>query len=575
MPIHNQDIAAIFDEIADLLEIDDANPFRVRAYRNASRTVNNLAQQAAAMVEAGDDLTEISGIGDALAKKIEAIVETGTVKALDDLRKKLPPGITDLLRLPGLGPKKVKTLYKELSVNSLEDLETAAKTGKVSGLPGMGKKTEAQIIKNVAARIDAAQRFLRAYVMPDAEVLLEHLRSTDATARFTICGSYRRSRDTVGDIDILAASESSAALMDAFVSYEDVTDVLARGETKSSVRLRSGLQVDLRIVEPSSYGAAMHYFTGSQAHNIAVRRRAQQLGLKMNEYGVFKNDEYVAGATEEDVFAALKLPFIEPELREDRGEIDAAEDGALPALIQLKDIKGDLHAHTTASDGRSSLREMAESARELGHAYQAITEHSQRLTIANGLDEKRLRVQIDEIDAMNDDLDGITILKGIEVDILEDGSLDLSDDMLKQLDVVIGSVHHKFNLSIERQTERVMKAMDNPYFAILGHPTGRLLLSREPFAIDIPRVIEHAVQRGCCLEINANPQRLDLHDTHARLAVESGVMLAINTDAHSAEKLNLLPHGVGQARRAWVNKKQVLNTRSLSALKKKLAAMRG
>ncbi len=574
MPVHNKDIAAKFSEIADLLEIDNANEFRVRAYRNAARTIDAMGQEASALMEAGEDLTQIQGIGDELAKKMESIVTTGTVKALEDLRKKLPPGITDILKLPGLGPKKVKSLYQDLKVKSLEDLEVAAKAGKVSALPGMGKKTEEQILKNITARIDAGLRFLRANVVPSAEALLGHLRGIEKKAPMTLCGSYRRMRDTVGDLDILVASESPGPLMDAFVSYEDVEEILANGSTKSSVRLRSGLQVDLRVVKEESYGAAMHYFTGSQAHNIAVRRRAQEMGFKVNEYGVFKGEEYVAGAAEEEVFETLGLAYIEPELREDRGEIDSAQAGALPGLVSEGDIHGDLHLHSTASDGRNSIREMAEAAKARGYAYLAVTDHSKRLTIANGLDEKRLRVQMEEIDAVNSEMKGVTVLKGSEVDIMDDGSLDLPDEILRDLDVVIGSVHHRFKLGVEEQTTRVMKAMDNPYFCILGHPTGRLLLSREPYEIDIPRIIEHAAQRGCCLEINGNPQRLDLHDIYARAAIQRGVMISVNTDAHSVEQLDLMQHGIGQARRAWIETKHVLNTRSLKDLRKTLAAIR-
>ncbi len=571
----NKDVATVFDAIADLLEIDDANPFRVRAYRNASRTMENLDDEALSMIEQGRDLTEVPGIGKELAAKIETIVATGTVKALEELQQKIPAGVVEMLRLPGLGPKKVKTLYQDLGVTSLEQLDAAAAEGKVQALPGMGARTEEQIRKAVAARVATGDRILRAEATPTVERVLDVLKQAEPRAKLTVAGSYRRSRDTVGDLDILAVSKKPETLMDAFVAMDGVADVQAHGSTKSSVRLNAGLQVDLRVVARASFGAALHYFTGSQAHNVAVRRRAQKMGLKLNEYGLYRGEKQVAGATEIDVFEALELTYVEPELREDAGEIDQAEEGGLPKLVAQKDIKGDLHAHSTASDGRNSIREMATAAREQGYTYLAMTDHSKRLTVANGLDEGRIEAQMEEIDAINATLDDFTILKGIETDIMDDGSLDISDDVLSRLDIVVASVHHRFKLSREEQTERVMRAMDNPYFNVLGHPTGRILLEREPYEIDIPRIIAHAAERGCCLELNANPLRLDLHEKYCRQAMEQGVLISVNTDAHSTQQFDNMVHGIGQARRGWLEKKHVLNTRSLPQLRKLFKAMRG
>ena len=423
------------------------------------------------------------------------------------------------------------------------------------------------MLKAFAHRRDASKRFRRITIRPTLDALTTALQKAEPNAELTVAGSYRRAKETVGDLDILAVSELPQALMDALVAFEQVEDVNAHGPTKSSVVLRSGLQVDLRVVEEGSFGAALHYFTGSKAHNIAVRRRAQQRGLKVNEYGVTRDDEKVAGATEEELFAALELAWVPPELREDRGEMEAAEAGTLPVLIEETDLWGDLHSHSTASDGRNTVEEMAEAANAAGLTYLAVTDHSKRLTVANGLDEDRLRLQIEQIDRINAKLEGFTLLKGSEVDILEDGRLDLSNDVLQRLDLVVASVHSLFGLSREKQTERVLRAMENPYFSILAHPTGRILLKREPYEIDIPRIIEAAAQRGCFLELNANPQRLDLSDVYCRMAKDAGVLISIDSDAHRAADFSNLFYGVGQARRGWLCKEDVLNARPLEELR--------
>ncbi len=574
MPTHNADIADVFNEIADLLEIKGGNPFRIRAYRNAARTVKDLTSELRTLIEEESDLTELPGIGKDLADKIREILNTGTAEALGKLRNELPREITELLNIPGLGPKRVKALYSDLKITSLAELRKAAEEGRIRKLEGFGEKTEEQIIQSIISKADMSRRYMLASVLPYAEAYAGHLRKVEGVKKVVIAGSYRRAVETIGDIDLLATATNKSPIMDEFTAYDEVSEVLARGKTKSSVTLRTGIQVDLRVVPAKSYGAALHYFTGSKAHNIALRRIGQQKGLKVNEYGVFRGDKQIAGKTETEVYKALDLPYIEPELRENRGEIEAANKGRLPKLVESGDIRGNLHSHTKWSDGHHSIRETAEAAADMGHEYIAVTDHSKFLTVARGLDEKRLREQIEEIDKLNEKINGIAILKGIEVDIMETGELDLPDSVLKDLDIVIGSVHSRFKLSMEKQTERVLKAMDNDYFTMLAHPTGRLLLSRKPYPIDIPRIIKHARERGCYMELNANPQRLDLDDTACRTAREEGVLISINTDAHSRQDMNNMRFGVGQARRAWLEKKDVLNTRPLKELRKLLSAVR-
>ena len=518
MPIHNADIAAVFEEIADLLDIQQANPFRIRAYRNAARMVGAMGREVRAMLERGDDLTELPGIGDDLAAKMREIVATGSCRALQKLQAELPPAITELLHVPGLGPKRVRMLWHELEVQTPEQVARAARDGRIRDLPGFGARTEANILQAIEAHLSKARRIKLATAAQYAGSLTAWLSATQGVSRVEVAGSYRRCRETVGDLDLLAIAAADSPVMARFVAYDEVAEVLSQGPTRASVVLRSGLQVDLRVVEEAAYGAALCYFTGSKAHNIALRRLAQEQGLKLNEYGVFRGRERVAGASEESVYRALGLPFIAPELREDRGEIAAARAGRLPQLVQPGDLRGDLHAHTTATDGHHTLEQMALAAKALGLCYLAITEHSRRLAMAHGLDPRRLAEQCDAIDRLNEKLDGIVLLKGIEVDILDDGSLDLPDASLARLDLVIGAVHSRFDLPRARQTERILRAMDNRYFSLLAHPTGRVIESREPYDVDMLRVIRHARQRGCFLELNAHPERLDLLDSHCLMA---------------------------------------------------------
>ncbi len=571
MPVLNPDIARIFDEIADLLEIEDANPFRVRAYRNAARLVQGLSNDVKTMVESGEDLTELPGIGDDLAKKIIEIVTTGHCSFLEKLEKQTPPALTELLKVPGLGPKRVKALWHELDVETVEQLARAAQEKRIRSIPGFGEKTEARIQKTLQAHLAAVPRFPIAIAAPYAAALVRYLQNIPGVRRVVVAGSFRRGKDTVGDLDILATATADSPVMERFTAYEDVAEVLSQGTTRATVILRNKLQVDLRAVDESAYGAALHYFTGSKTHNIAIRRMGQDMGLKVNEYGIFRGKERIAGDTEESVYATVGLPYIEPELRENRGEIQAARAGHLPKLVAMDDLRGDLHAHSKASDGHYSVRDMAAAAKAAGLEYLAITEHSRHLAVAHGLDPVRLRRQMDEIDALNRELDGITLLKGIEVDILEDGRLDLPDSILGDLDLVVAAVHSQFDLPRGKQTARILKAMDSPHFTILAHPSGRLIGSREAMDVDMPRVIRHARERGCFLEINAQPERLDLVDSHARMAKEEGVLLAVSSDAHSIYDFANLHFGLQQAQRGWLEKKDVLNTRTLKELRPLLA----
>lgn len=574
MPVNNTDISDIFEEIADILEIQSANPFRIRAYRNAARQIQGMGQEIRTYVERGNDLTRLPGIGKDLAAKINEILETGRSRALDKLRRQTAPGLVDLLNIPGLGPKRVHTLFEELDVHTPEQLLRAARDGRVRELAGFGEKTELSLIRNIEEHIKHKQRIKLVEAARYAEPLLDYLGKLKTADKVEIAGSYRRRKETVGDLDILIAASQSDKIMSAFVSYEDVSEVISQGTTRSTVRLKNNLQVDLRVVPDKSFGAALHYFTGSKAHNIAIRRRAQQRELKLNEYGVFKGEEQVAGKTEESVFKAVDLPWIAPELRENNGEIEAAEKHQLPDLVELDDLKGDLHAHTRATDGHNSLQEMANAAKDYGLDYLAITEHSRHLKVAHGLDEKRLEQQIAEIDALNETLDGITLLKGIEVDILEDGKLDLPDALLQQLDLVIGAVHSQFHLSRRKQTGRILRAMDHPCFTLLAHPSGRLLEERDAYDVDMPRLIRHARERGCYLELNAQPDRLDLLDVYCHTAKDEGVLISVNSDAHSINDFANLKYGIGQARRGWLEKDDILNTRSLTQLRKLLKRTR-
>jgi DNA polymerase (family X) len=566
MPVVNATVAAIFEEIADLLDIQGANPFRIRAYRNAARTIGELGTDIRTLEVRGTALTDIPGIGKDLAGKIREIIDTGRCQALERLHKEIPPAVTELLRIPGLGPKRVRILWHELDVNTLEQLLRAARDGRIRSLHGFGEKTEQKILAAAQAQIRGDHRVKLSIAAQYGEDLATCLRRIRGVKRVEIAGSYRRMRETVGDLDILVVADTDSRVMERLAQYETVREVLSQGPTRGTVVLSNGLHVDIRVVGAESYGAALQYFTGSKPHNIAIRRMAQERGLKINEYGVFRGRSRIAGETEESVYKAVGLPWIPPELREDRGEIEAAAAGALPILVELADLKGDLHTHSRASDGHDSIEQMALAARERGLDYIAITDHSRRLTIAHGLDPIRLVKQIAEVETINKKLSGITVLTGTEVDILEDGTLDIPDTVLSRLDIVVAAVHSKFDLSRARQTERILRALDNPYVSILAHPTGRLIDEREPYDVDMLRVIRKAKAWRVALEVNAHPQRLDLLDTHCQMARDEGVLVAINSDAHSTFEFDGLRFGIGQARRGWLEKKDVLNTRDLPAL---------
>jgi len=569
--VDNVDLARVLGEIADLLEIESGNPFRVRAYRTAARTIEALGEPASA-IAARDPaaLAELPGIGKDLAGKIVEILTTGDLALRRELVTKVPATLVTMMRVDGVGPKRAKLLYDELGLTTLHDVEAAARDGKLHSVRGIGEVLEKRILQGCAAERARASRFRLAEADAHARPLVAYLKAAPEVAAIDVAGSLRRRRETIGDIDVLVASTEAAAVARHFVSYPEVTKVLAHGETKCSVTLRSGMQVDLRIVAPDSYGAALHYFTGSKAHNIAIRTLGVKRDLKISEYGVFRGERRIGGRTEEEVFRAVGLPWIPPELREDRGEIDAAREGRLPRLVELGDLRGDLHMHTDATDGKSTLREMVEACAARGYGYLAITDHTQALRMTGGMDRKGYLKQRRLIEAVRREFPGITILQGAEVDILADGRLDLDEDTLAELDVVIAAVHSKFGMTEAAMTERVLSALAHPRVNVLAHPTGRLLGEREPYAIDMAKIVRAARERRVLLEINAQPERLDLSDTLVRMARDSGARLVIDTDAHRASELELIRYGVDQARRGWCTAKDIANTRPLDELREML-----
>ena len=573
----NARIAADLVEIADLLELQDANPFRVRAYRGAARTVRDLDRPVRAMVESGEDLRQLPGIGKDIAAQIVRRVEGRPMEPLAELREEVPPGLLDVVRVQGVGPKKARALWKELGIAGLDALEAAAQQGRIEGLAGFGVKSQEKILQGVASVRRFAERRRRADAEIALEPLLAWLREDEAVERLEVAGSFRRGRDTVGDVDLLVVSDDTPAAMKRFREYDEVETVFGSGDDKTSLVLEDGLQVDLRAVGEASFGAALLYFTGSKAHNVRLRRRAQERDATLNEYGLWTVDgrERLAGSREEEVYEALGLRWIPPELREDRGEIEAAEAGRLPRLIEMGDVISDLHTHSDWSDGVATLREMQEAAVAHGLRVLAVTDHSPALKMTGGLDRDKLLRQWEALDELAGAVAGLTVLRGMEVDIRVDGSLDMDDDMLERMDVVVVSVHSRFELGAARQTERVLRALEHPAVNILGHPTGRLLGQREPFAIDLDEVIAAARDHDVALEINADPSRLDLDDRWARSAAHAGVPVSINTDAHAPEGFDHLRHGVLQARRAWLGPDDVINTWELARLRRFLAKEAG
>jgi DNA polymerase (family 10) len=570
MKVSNETVAAVFNEIADLLDIQGANPFRIRAYRNGARRVLSYPKSMDSLVKEGFDLTELDGIGKDLAAKISEIVTTGKLLFLEELKKEVSPDLEQLMHIPSLGPKRVHRLHEELHIDTLSDLKRVIKSGEVESLSGFGPKTVTMIDKELDKASFGEKRYRLAEIEPVAKELKAYLEGSKGVVAIEVAGSIRRRKESVKDIDIVAACEGENDLMTRFVGMDDVETVVMQGDTRSSVILHSGVEVDVRVVPPSCFASALLHFTGSKSHNVALRKRAIEVGCKLNEYGFFRSDRRLETQDEEDIYRTLGMAYVEPELREDRGEIAAAAGGRLPSLVTLGDIRGDLHMHTTASDGAATIREMALAAKARGYEYIAITDHSKHVTIAHGMDEARLRSQLEEIDRLNDELRGIRILKSAEVDILENGSLDLPDSILGELDLAVCAVHYKLHLSKEEQTERILRAMENPYFSILAHPTGRLLGLREPYEVDMERIIEACRQNGVVLELNAQPDRLDLNDIHCKMAGEAGVKVAISTDAHSIPDLELMRYGINQARRGWLESGNVLNTLKLESLLQKV-----
>ncbi len=573
-PLSNSEVAAALREYADLLEISGANPFRVRAYRNAIKTIKDLGRSLKSMVSGDEDLTELPGIGKDISAQILELFLKGDLPGIQEMEEQLPRELAQLVRIEGLGPKKVARLHEELGVVTPDDLERVLESGEAAELSGFGARTVEKLQGALQDFRDHQGRFLLAQVDDLMGPVLEHLEKAPGIKRIELAGSTRRRRETVGDVDVLVQCDGdTSAVVDHFASYPGAERVESSGETRGRIRLRSGLSVDLRVLPGHSYGAALHYFTGSKEHNVALRTRAVKAKLRVNEYGVFRvaeddeggedgaeRGERIAGDTEESVYEALGLPWIPPVLRENRGEIKAAEEGRLPELLRVEDLQGDLHMHTTWSDGKGSIREMVEACRDRGYGYLAITDHSQAVTVANGLDPRRLREQWVELEAVREEVTDIQILRGCEVDILKDGSLDLPDAELEELDWVIAAVHSHMDMDEATMTRRVIRALEHPEVNMLAHPTGRLLNRRQPYAIDMEEVLAAAVENRVAVEINANPLRLDLNDVHASRAREFGVPVVVNTDAHDISQLGYVSYGVGQAQRAWLEAAQVLNT---------------
>ena len=571
--MENLEIAKVLSQMADLLEIQDANPFRVRAYRNAARLVDGHAMPMRKLVEEESDLTELPGIGKEMASHIHELVETGGLSALEELAQKIPRSLIDVIELPGVGPKKAKKLWQELGVETVDELEARAKAGEVAALDGFGEKSQQKILTGIEQFRQHRSRFKLVEADLLVTPLLEYLRDSPAITRLEVAGSYRRRVETVGDIDLLAIAGDADAVMERFTTYPKVTQVQMSGGTRGRVTLQSGLEVDLRILTEPSYGAALVYFTGSKEHNIKLRKRAIERDLRLSEYGVFREDgdedasdekdpwagELVAGGTEEEVYAALDLPWIAPELREDRGEIEAAAKDELPVLVELADMKGDLQMHSTWSDGKNSIEEMVAACAARGYEYMALTDHSKALAMTGGLDAKRVREQWTEIQEVQERHPEIRILRSQEVDILADGSLDQDDDVLEELDLVVVSIHSRFELPAAEQTARVLAALQHPQVDILAHPTGRLINRRPPFELQLDEVLDCAREHGVIVELNAHPERLDLKDSHLILARQLGLKVAISTDAHRTRELDLMHYGVEQARRAWLSKADVVN----------------
>jgi DNA polymerase (family 10) len=576
---HNKKIAEIFYEIAEYLEMENV-PFKPRAYQKAAEILENLEEDVSLLYKKGGikSIENIPGIGKSLAEKIEEFIKSNKIKYYEELKKKIPVKLNELRNVEGLGPKSIKKLYEKLHITNLEELKKAAQDGKIRNIEGFGIKSEEKILKSIEFLNKSQGRFLLYKIIPEVEKIKKELEKTKGTKKVVIAGSIRRMKETVGDVDILAVSKKHKEIINRFVKIEGVEKIIAQGETKAAIKLSLGINVDLRVVEEKSFGAALNYFTGSKEHNIALRELALKKNLKLNEYGIFKIEKnkeiFIGGENEEEIYQILGMDYIAPELRENKGEIELALKHNLPKIIEYNDLKGDLQVQTNWSDGENSIEEVAEAAIKLGLEYIAITDHTKSLSVAKGLDEKRILKQIEEIDKLNAKFkkEGInfTILKGTECDILKDGSLDLPDSILKKLDIVGASVHSYFNLPLEEQTKRIIKAMKNPYVDIIFHPTGRIIQKREAYAIDIEEIIKVAGETNTILEIDAYPDRLDLKDEYIRKCVEKNVKLSIDSDAHAKEHLLYLKYGIAQARRGFATKKDIINAWPLQKMKKLL-----
>ena len=564
----NKAIAGILYETADLLEIDGQDSFRIRSYRNAAQAIEALPQQISELIDEPKKILEIPGIGKGMLTNMQEMFKEGRLSLHAELLKKYRPSMLDLLKVQGLGPKTIALIWSAYQVRDLEGVEKLAREGKIRILPRMGEKHEAKLLKAIEDYRRIAGRFLLDAAEREAQKIVDHLKDFPGVEKVTPAGSLRRGRETVGDLDILVTGKACCddaerdKLVEHIIKLPGLMEIIARGENKVSFRLRGGMQVDVRLLPPESFGAAMQYFTGSKAHNVALRQRALKMGYTLSEYSLARLDDQkvAAGKTEPEIYAKLKLDYIPPELRENQGEIDAAEKHSLPALISVEDLQGDIHMHTVETDGRNTIEEMAEAARAHGYKYMAITDHSKNLAFANGLDDKRAVEHITKIRKASEKIDGIKIFAGIEVDILADGTLDLSDSVLEQMDIVIASVHSHFNQTPLEMTDRLLKAIDNPNTSLIGHPTGRILLRRDAYGFDLDAVLRAAAQKKVAMELNAYPDRLDLCDRHLRRAKELGVKIVINTDSHHTTHMEKIRYGVVQARRAWLTKDDVLNT---------------
>ncbi|OGC83790.1 MAG: DNA polymerase III [candidate division Zixibacteria bacterium RBG_16_43_9] len=563
----NQDIAKIFYNIAEILEIQGENPFKIRAYIKAAQTVESYTKE---LSEAQDieQLKELPGIGEKIALKIKELVETGKLEMYERFKKSEVAPLIELLQVPGLGPKHVKLIYDKLGIKTIDQLEKAAKGGKLRNLPGLGEKTEQNILKGIDQERRHKERFPLGVILPKAESIVSQLKKVKEVKDISLGGSLRRMKETIGDVDILVSSSKAKIVSDAFVKLPEVQNILSEGITKSSVMTKDDFQMDLRVVKPESYGAALHYFTGSKAHNIRIRSMGVDRGLKINEYGVFKGKKSIAGKTEQEIFKSVGLPFIPPEIREDWGEIEAAQKRKLPHLIEQKDLKGDLHIHSNWTDGRSSIEDMALAAQKMGYLYMALCDHSPTIGITNGLTPERIEKRKKEIDKVNKILKGFVILNGAEVDIRSNGKMDFEDDILKELDIVVAAVHTKFTQPKDEMTKRIIGAIENPYVDIIAHPTGRLIGRRDPYEVDMDKLLDAAKANHKIMELNAYPDRLDLNDLHCRKAKEKGVKIAISTDSHWTEHLSWIRYGIATARRGWLEPEDVVNTLPLEKLLK-------